>query len=152
MRALALPLALFCWATAASAADDKPGRYTMTPSGDGMVRLDTDTGEVSLCARKDGDWACQPMAENGKALRSENDRLMAENKGLKDEIKRLEETLGIDAPKLGDEGPSLAPKGKIELPSEEDMDKAFDYFEGMIKKFRDRLKKLEPPKDEGAPL
>ncbi len=152
MRVLPPFAALICFATAAFAEGDKPGRYVMTPSGDGMVRLDTETGDVSLCAKKDGDWACQPAPETGKALRSENDRLIAENKGLKDEIRRLEETLGIGEPKPGDEGPSPSPKGKIELPSEQDVDKAFDYFEGMIRKFRERLKKLEEPKPEGAPL
>ena len=29
------------------------------------------------------------------------------------------------------------------IPGEQDVDQAFDYFEGMMKKFRERMKKLE---------
>ncbi|MFV0369734.1 MAG: hypothetical protein ACK5KM_14875, partial [Hyphomicrobiaceae bacterium] len=36
------------------------------------------------------------------------------------------------------------PSGKgFNVPTEKDLDQAFDYFEGMLKKFRERLKKFE---------
>ncbi len=146
-------LLTFVAATAPSfAAEDRAGRYTMVPTDSGMVRLDTDTGEVALCAKKDGDWACRPMPDSEKSLRGENERLAAENKGLKDEIKRLEETLGIDEPKPGDDGPGSSPRAKIELPTQADLDKAFDYFEGMVRKFRERLRRLDERRRDGTPL
>jgi len=124
----------------------------MTPKGDDMVRLDTETGDVSICARKDGDWACRAMPESEKSLRSDNDRLVAENKGLKDEIRRLEDTLGIGEPKPGDGSAASAVRPKLQLPTEEDVDKAFDYLEGMFRKFRDRLKRLDESRPDGTQL
>ena len=51
MRALVLTISLMAIAvTAAFAADATvQGRYTLTPSGAGFVRLDTQTGQVSEC-------------------------------------------------------------------------------------------------------
>ena len=34
------------------------GRYSFNPMADGMLRLDTRTGQVSRCSRSDAGWAC----------------------------------------------------------------------------------------------
>ena len=45
------------------------------------------------------------------------------------------------------------PKPKLELPSEEDVDKALSYMERMFKKFRDKLKELDKDgSGKGTPL
>ena len=36
--------------------DSENGRYTFNQVADGMLRLDTRTGQVSLCAKKDTGW------------------------------------------------------------------------------------------------
>lgn len=128
--------------------EEKPGRFTMQPTDGGLLRLDTVTGDVSLCARTGSSFECKPVKDD-RDLQSEVARLADENKQLKAEIRRLEESLGLDG-SLG------RPKPKLELPSEEDVDKALSYLERMFKKFRDKLKEFDSPgspsNGKGTPL
>lgn len=117
---------------------DPSGRYTMSPTDEGVVRLDTHTGAMALCQRKDGVWACEDMGDSQRALVGELDKLKAENKSLRDEVEHLEETLGLNA-----QAGAPSPRTKLALPSEEDVDKAFDYLERMLNKLQDRMEKLE---------
>jgi hypothetical protein len=141
-------VALAILSGAAAAADDAsaPGRYTMSPTEDGVVRLDTQTGAMALCRRKDDAWSCKDMDDSQRTLMNEIDKLRTENKSLKDQVDHLEETLGLgenqqDAP---------SPHAKLVLPSEADVDKAFDYFERMLDKLHERMEKLEE-KQGGKP-
>ena len=73
-----LAVLLLC-AFPAHATDDKPGRYTMSPAdGGGFVRLDTETGAMALCQRRDAEWSCREMAEPNRGLGDEVERLRAE--------------------------------------------------------------------------
>lgn len=117
---------------------DQPGRFVMQPVDGGIMRLDTRTGAVALCTRKGTSFACEPVPDS-RAPESELARLAAENRELKDRLARLEA-----------EGP--AARKSLELPSEAEVDKALDYFERMVKKFRDRMKNLEGSSGKGTPL
>lgn len=128
-----------------STGDEKSGRYTMQAVDGGFVRLDTATGDVSLCAKTGGAFECKPVKDD-RDLQREIARLVDENKGLKAEVKRLDEMLGLNG------GPAK-PSPKLELPSEEDVDKALSYVERMFKKFRDKLKELDSGgSGKGTPL
>lgn len=123
--------------TVCAAADPAPetkGRYTMTPVEGGFMRLDTESGAVSLCTRKAEVWSCEPVSDKS-ASNDDKVRLEAENKDLKDRIKALEST----SPQ------TQAPGGVTKLPTEKEVDEALDYVERMYKKFRDRIQKLDPP-------
>lgn len=145
-----------------AAAEDAPGRYTMTPTEGGFIRLDTQTGSISMCSGREGQWACRAMPDDQKALQDRVTKLEEENRALKLENKRLEDVLGLnpDKPKAdaapaapGDQAPSAPPGKGFKLPSEKDVDQAFDYFESLLKKFRERLKKMEEkPGGNGVPL
>lgn len=144
--------ALGCLATPLLAADEKPGRYTMAPADGGFARLDTETGAMSLCTRKSGQWACEEMPDSTKDLRKENERLSAENKEMKADIRRMEEMLGLGEDKKDGEKRAERPGGKLQLPSEEDVDKALGYIERMFKKFRDKMRQFESENGKGTPL
>lgn len=126
-------------ATTAVAEEPRAGRYSMYKADDGFVRLDTQTGAMSLCRRVDDDWSCRPMASSGAAKGSEVEQLRAENERLAAEVKRLEGLLGLEAdpPRPGGD------KHAFRLPSEKEVDQALDYFENMLRKFQERLKRLE---------
>ncbi len=132
---------------------ERQGRFSLSPAeGGGFVRLDTQTGSMSLCQRREGDWSCRDMQDDGGNLRQENERLARENRELKDELKRLEDfVVGEDGPS-GKERRAERPGGAFPLPSEQDVDKAFDYFDRMLKKFRDKLKELEGGGKGSTPL
>lgn len=136
-------------ANAETSAEPK-GRYSMTPVDGGTMRLDTETGAVTLCTRKADAWACEPVKDGSAA--GDTAKLEAENRALKEKLRKLEDLVATLPPEPGVPGADApAPGGVAKLPSEEDVDKAFDYFEGMFRKLRDRIKKLEQPSPEGKP-
>jgi hypothetical protein len=141
-RLMACLVALAILPVAAGAKDESAGRYTMSPTEDGVVRLDKQTGAMALCRRRDDAWACESMDDNQnqRALKDEVETLRAENKFLKDQVQQLEETLGLGENQSN--APS-SPSSKLVLPSEADVDKAFDYFERMLDKLHERMEKLE---------
>lgn len=119
-------------------AEEGGGRYSMTPTANGVVRLDTQTGVMSLCTGAVGQWTCQDMNDSQRTLTAEIDRLRAENKSLRDQLDHVDQNLG-----LNDNGADAPPKPKFTLPSEQDVDRAFDYLEAMAKKIHERLDKLQ---------
>ncbi len=74
----------------AFAEDTTPGngeaRYTFSKVADGFLRLDTQTGEVSLCSRQTVGWACLAAPEDRAVLENEIARLRSENAALKKDI------------------------------------------------------------------
>ena len=144
----AAPIAASIVASAPVIAQQKAaGRYTMHQTDDGMLRLDTQTGAVSLCSRADDTWACKPMVDK-KAANDEIARLQKENKELRSEVNRLDKMLGMGGPKANNDADPPRPGGgsgpnSFRLPTEKEVDHALNYFERMLRKFQDRLKKLE---------
>ena len=89
-KAFAVVIAGFCVIAPASAEDATPeadgGRYTFSKVAEGFVRLDTQTGEVSLCSQRTVGWACQAVPEDRAVLENEIARLRSENAALKKDI------------------------------------------------------------------
>ena len=123
--------------------DDGKGRFAMSPVEGGYLRLDRETGAVAHCALKGQQWLCEPVEERAKALDSKTSQLESENKALRDRVKALEESLETGKPAGSEAQPT--PPAKMQLPSEEDVDKALDYAERLFKKFRDRIQRIEKP-------
>jgi hypothetical protein len=160
-RAVALGLlilpALAAFAIAETPADSS-GRFTMSPVDGGFLRLDKQTGAVTMCARTGNDWACKPVDDQTKAASSDElSRLEAENKELKDRVKTLEESLetGKPSPPPPGGGPLAEgpPGGKAQLPTDEEVDQALDYLSRVYKKVREHIKDLDKPlpPDEASP-
>jgi hypothetical protein len=80
----------FCLVTPALADDATPenddGRYSFSKQAEGVLRLDTQTGEVSLCSKHTVGWACQVVPEDRAVLEDEISRLRRENAVLKKDI------------------------------------------------------------------
>lgn len=126
-------------APAAFAQSETSSRYTLAPTENGFVRLDTVTGAMSLCSRSSRGWFCRIMGSNDDApQQSEIERLKSANAELRSELLRLERRI-TDLGRHGssDAAPQAVPN--FELPKEEDVDEAVDYLEGMIRKFRERF-------------
>ena len=148
--------------------EDAGGRYQMSPVEDGFVRLDTETGAMSLCTRASGSWSCRPMAEDQGTSGNEVARLRQENRELEEDLRRMEETFGLDdrnkRQRDFDDDPLKRPDRppEIQLPDEKQVDQAIDYLEGMIRKFRKRFEEFgdktnprndpDPSDNEETPL
>lgn len=134
---IALSLALSLVGSAAIA-QDRGGRYTLSPVDGGFLRLDTVTGAISMCSRKQDQWSCEPVND---AAREEAQKLRSENKDLKAEMKRMEEMILGDTKPAPPAAPGSGPR--VDLPKEEDIDRAIDGLERIFKKYRERLREFD---------
>jgi hypothetical protein len=127
MRLLALVLTLSLAVAAALAQtatpDSENGRYSFNPVADGVLRLDTRTGQVSQCSRSNAGWACKAVPDERSALETEIVRLQGENATLKKELLAR----GLPLPGV----PSDAKLGEpeLKLPSDAEVDKVVSFLE-----------------------
>lgn len=124
--------------TALSMADAQTARYTMTPTADGALRLDTQTGAVALCRARESAWACESVADDRLALQSEIDRLVGENRALREQIEAL-----VDAMPKSDGKAGQAENDVLRLPNEEDVKRLVAYLESMVRRFQDMMENLK---------
>ena len=86
------------------------GRYSMTPAGNGFLRLDTRTGAVSLCSVVNASAECRAAADDRAALMYEIDRLT----------------------RLNAENGKAAPRSV--LPNKDEMDRSLDFAEQFMRR------------------
>ena len=142
-RFVVLTIAVLAFVPAAQAQpapDSENGRYTFSQVADGMLRLDTRTGAVSICAKKDAGWACNSVPDERAALENEIARLQSENGALKKEM--LAHGLSLPG------GVASAPAGsqrelnlKVPLPSDAEIDRVMSAFERMWRRLQDMVQK-----------
>jgi hypothetical protein len=128
-------------AQAQPAPDSENGRYSFSQVPDGMLRLDTRIGAVSICAKKDAGWACNAVPDERQALESEIARLQRENGALKKDM------LARGLPLPG--GVASAPSAdrqrelnlKVPLPSDAEIDRVMSAFEKMWRRIIDLVQK-----------
>jgi hypothetical protein len=141
LAAVVLALGLPGAAAAAGPAmpDTENGRYALSTTPDGVLRLDTRTGAVSTCGNSGAGWACYAVPDERAALDAEIGRLQADNEKLKAELASREPTVPgkIEEPmpksdSLKKSAPKLAEgerKIEIPLPSDRDMDRMMSFLE-----------------------
>jgi hypothetical protein len=135
-------------AMAADTPDTENGRYTLQPSGDGMIRLDTRTGTVSNCSNSAAGWACYAVPDERAALDAEIGRLQAENDRLKAQLASREPAPGKidDALPKSDRAPNSADgqrKIEIPLPSDQDMDRVMSFLERAWRRLIDMANRVQ---------
>jgi hypothetical protein len=148
---LALGIAAPAWA-----AGENGGRFTMQPTEGGVIRLDRETGAMSFCSGSEGSWSCKEMPETESALKKRVEQLEGEKRALEAE-RQLRDSPQAEGPDASEPPPLDAvpsPPGDLPVPNERDVDKLFDYVEGMVKKFKERIDRLEKEakKKEETPL
>ena len=119
--------------------DTENGRYALSTTPDGVLRLDTRTGAVSTCGNSGAGWACYAVPDERAALDAEIGRLQADNEKLKAELASREPTVPgkIEEPlPKSDSMKKGAPKAaegerkiEIPLPSDRDMDRMMSFLE-----------------------
>lgn len=117
-------------AAQAYAASDMPdsenGRYSFSQTADGVLRLDTRSGNISTCTNRATGWACYAAPDERAALDAEIGRLQAENERLKVELAKQGKTEG---PVERDEAGKRGKKLELQLPSDQDVDRVMSFLE-----------------------
>ena len=104
-------------------------RYSMQPVDGGVARLDTQTGEISLCQVEGGQLSCQTSEEDRARL---EDRI----RELSDEVATLKDgDAEATEPK--------APLGDSVLPDDAEIDKALGKMKHIFRAFRDIARELD---------
>ncbi len=127
----ALPLAT------AGVSAQEGGRYQLEKTDSGYVRMDTETGRMSICEERSGQLVCKLAADDRDALQ---DQIEA----LQDEIEAIEERLTA----LESGTPPAADDG---LPTEDEFEKTMSYMERFFRRFMDIVKDFDGPSGEPQP-
>ena len=133
MRIRSLPLVFGALLLAGSAQAEGEGRYRMDKTDSGLVRLDTVTGEVSLCREQDGQIVCRMAADERAAFEKELDLL----------------TKRIEALEKG--GATGQTAVKPSLPTDEEIDRTMTVMEKMMQRFMGIVKNLEDGEEKAVP-
>ena len=129
--------------------ETEDSRYLFNRVQDGFLRLDTKTGQVSLCSRRTV-WTCEVVADDRSALDNEIARLQSENATLKKELLAR----GLDLPGGVKPAPPAPPVARgddrdLKLPSNAEFERMMAFLEKtwrrlveiMVNLQRDVLKK-----------
>jgi len=121
--------------------DSENGRYSFSAVPDGMLRLDTRTGAVSLCGKQAAGWACNSVPDERAALENEIARLQRENGALKKDMlaRNLPLPPGVSAPQSAQREREL--QLKVPLPSDAEIDRMMSVFEKMWRRLVDMMQK-----------
>ena len=131
---LAAVAALTLFVAAPAAGQDGAGRFQLKEAGAGrFVRLDSQTGTVSVCSQQGETWTCKAMADDRAELHEEIARLKDENRAL---TERLDTMV------------NKAPKTALELPSDADLDRILTLFEKYFERFMAFIQKLDRAQDQ----
>jgi hypothetical protein len=128
---MALPAFAQTVDSAKVAPDNENGRFSMSPVADGVMRLDTRTGLVSLCRKRTDNWACEAVADDRAAYEKEIGR-------LQEKVNRLESELGRGTNK----------QTELKLPSDAEVDRVMKFFENIFRRFIGMMESLQREKQE----
>jgi hypothetical protein len=113
-------------AETAPPAPAEAGRFSMSPTEGGFLRLDRETGAVSFCSVSQGLSQCRVSADERSALEVEIERLRRENAELKT--------------RLGE-----APRPPAAGPSEEEFERALSFTERFMRRMLRLFREEGPP-------
>ena len=110
----------------------RDGRFSMQPTADGFVRLDTRTGVVSHCTALKEGVQCRAGADERAALDAEIERLAKDNSDLRAKL----------AAATGQ-----APSARLRnaLPTDEEVNRAIGWMESFMRRMMRVMRDETPP-------
>lgn len=121
-----------------AAPDAENGRFTFHQIPEGMLRLDSRTGQVSICRARDAAWTCQAVPDERTALENEIARLQSENAALKRDLLAR----GAPLPGTG-RNDAQAPREGFRMPTEADLDRMMSFFEKLWRRLVETMQNVQ---------
>lgn len=130
MKAISIAFLAFLAPASAFAVDPDPSRFQLERSGDHFVRLDRQTGAMTICEDKGGNLVCRMAADERAAYDDELNR-------LGDRVKALEERAAV------------TPR----LPTDAEVDRSLGIMERWMRSFMGMVREFqgEEEKDKTLP-
>ncbi|MCO5160444.1 MAG: hypothetical protein M9939_04870 [Mesorhizobium sp.] len=126
MRIVRLAALVLAATVPASFAQETETRYTLEKTPQGYVRMDTRSGEMSLCSERAGQLVCRLAADERSAWQDELDRLARRLDEVEKRLAVLENSPPQDA-----------------LPTDEQFEQSLSFMEKFFRRFIDIVKDLE---------
>jgi hypothetical protein len=145
-------------AHAQRAPDNDNGRFTFKDVPDGILRLDSRTGQVSLCSRIT-EWACRTLADDRAALEREIGRLLDENAALRKQLEARAPVPPETVPPAPatPTPPAVAPtppkqgERELNLPSDTDVNRMMSFLEKIWRRLLDMAERTQRELDQDRP-
>lgn len=115
----------------APAAPNDSWRFKLQKVDGGFLRLDAQTGQVSFCREREGNWSCETAADDRAALEAEIRRLT-------DRVTALEKQ-------------AHDPGNRFRTPSDQEIEQVMGFFEKMMKRFRGVVENLKKEWESETP-
>lgn len=112
-------LASCCVAFLSPALAEQDERYRLERTQEGYVRLDTQTGRMSLCVERDGQLVCKMAADDHAAYEQDLYKMAEKIDELEQRITKLE----------------TQPRAQETMPSEEEFEQTLGYMERFFRSF-----------------
>ncbi len=125
----------------ADAPDNEGGRYVFSKQANGFLRLDTQSGAVSLCSEQPVGWACQTAPEDRAVFENEIARLQSENAALKKVL--LAHNLPLPPGVAPDTSSAQNDSILLRLPSDAEIDRALAFVGQVWQRFIDTLARVQ---------
>jgi hypothetical protein len=121
--------------------DSEHGRYSFSKVAEGYLRLDTQTGGVSVCSQRVVGWACQAAPDDRTVLESEIARLRTENAALKKEM--LAHGLALPGTATPEGSGAHDNDITIHLPDESEIERVMAYAGQLWHRFVDAIARAQ---------
>jgi len=134
-------------ATQRSLADEAPppdtadGRYVFAKEAGGYIRLDTQTGAVSLCSQRAVGWACETAPDDRAVLENEIARLRAENAALKKDL--IARGLPLPPGAMAEAPAAQNSQLTVQLPSDAELDRIAAFMGRVWHRFVDAIERAQ---------
>jgi hypothetical protein len=142
-----------------AAPETENSRYTLSPVPDGVIRLDTRTGEVSNCSNSGNGWACHLVPDERTAYDAEIGRLQSENEKLKQQLAESGGTVSgktnealpkSDSLKKAEPNAAESPNRiEIPLPSDQDMNRMMSFLQQAWRRLVDMANRMQGDSNSG---